>query len=124
MRLFTFIIWVLFSGQAFAHEMTPIYPKLNHSFTQGILQTQVQIFNRREDIEYYELGVFDNEWNPIPFATEYKIVKISYLERKTISIYIRERDRGRASYICSLSKIKKENVTSTSISSRICSKIK
>lgn len=118
------IALVLFCGKAISHEMTPTYFEFEQSFVQDVLRTNVLIFNKRSDVDYYEIGVFDSEWNRVPFATNEKIVKIEYLKRKSIEIYIRESDIKRAIYICSLSKLKKESISSTSISSRICSKAK
>ena len=84
----------------------------------------MELFNKRKEIEYYELGVFNEEWNPIPFASEGKIIKISYLETKKINVYIRKDDLKKAVYICTESKQKKQEIAATTISSRICSKIK
>ena len=82
------------------------------------------IFNARDDVEYYEFGVFDAEWNKVPFATQSKVMKIKHLEKKKIDIYIREKDRKDAVYICSKSKLIVDGGSKTSIISRICSKIK
>lgn len=84
----------------------------------------MQMFNKRADVEYYEIGVFDEDFNPIPFVTSYRILKITYLETVTFDVYIRKLDVERATYICSQSKLRKEDITRTAISSRICSKIK
>jgi hypothetical protein len=80
------------------------------------------LFNRREDVRFYEVQVFDEEWNEISFASEYKIVEIDYLTRKKIDVYVR-RDTNPV-YVCTTSKLEKEKVTATVISSRVCSKIK
>jgi len=84
----------------------------------------MELFNSRNDIEYYEISVYDGDWNPVQFATESRIVNIEFLKRKTIEVYIREKDRSRAVYICSKSKIRPSNEQITIVSSRICSKIK
>lgn len=73
---------------------------------------------------YYEISVFDGQWNPIPFAATDKIVEVKYLQRKFIDIYIREKDKSRAVYICSKSKLPPDGAMITMVSSRICSKIK
>jgi hypothetical protein len=121
--LFGFI-WGIWGSQAFGHQFMPAYPKLERSYVDTILMTKMELFNSRSDVEYYELSVFDAEWNSVPFATEQRIVNVEYLKRKTIEIYIREQDRSKAVYICSKSKIRPSNIQATVVSSRICSKIK
>lgn len=122
--LLLFLILALGGQQVWAHEFTPAYPTLEQSYMDNILVTKMLLFNRREDVNYYELSVFDGEWNPIPFAATDKIVEVKYLERKNIDIFIREKDRSKAVYICSKSKLQTEDDKITVISSRICSKIK
>ena len=75
-------------------------------------------------MEYYQFGVFDAEWNKVPFAMQNKIMKFKHLEKKNVDIFIREKDRKDAVYICSKSKLIVDGGSKTSIISRICSKIK
>jgi hypothetical protein len=111
--------------EAMAHEMTPTYPKLKPSHLSGISVATMKMFNKREDVEYYEIGVFDSEWKPIPFVTSYNIIKLDYLGHVTFDVYIRDKDKTRATYICSKSKLRKsEKNPRTAITSRICSKFK
>ena len=112
------------SGYASAHEFTPTYPKLKQSYVEGILYTTMTLFNARKDVQYYEMGVFDEEWNKVPFSVVEPIMFIKHLERKEIEVYIREKDRDRALYICSKSKLIVEGASKTSLATRICSKIK
>jgi len=108
-----------------AHEMTPTYFEFkSYPYADTISTTQIKLFNRREDVNYYEISVFDSEWNPIPFAATNKIVKIEYLNKKTIDIFVRNQDLPGLTYICTLSKLEKDVITSGAISSRICSKMK
>lgn len=107
-----------------AHEMVPTYPKLVPSHVDGLLKTTMKMFNKRADVEYYEVGVFDKDFNPVPFVTTYNIFKLDYLGHVTFDVYIRARDKDRAEYICSKSKIRKDSTTKTAISSKICSRIK
>lgn len=107
-----------------AHEMVPTYPKLERSHLDGISRTTMAMFNKRADVEYYEIGVFDEDFNPIPFVTSYNVIKIEYLGRVTFDVYIRDIDVNKATYICSQSKLRKEDLSRTAISSRICSKFK
>lgn len=118
------IMFLLVSFPALAHEMTPTYPTLTPSHLDNVYKTTMEMFNKREEVEYYEIGVFDEEWNPIPFVTKYEILKIRYLGHVTFDVYIRKQDVSRATYICSISKLRKEDKTRTAIASKICSKFK
>ena len=109
---------------AYSHEMVPTYPKLEPSSYSGIAQTEIELFNKRKDVEYYEIGVFDAEWQPIRFVSQYKIIKLSYLERVKFDVYIPKKEVNRATYICSKSRLRGEKGTSTIVSSMICSKFK
>lgn len=120
-------IWILgcLSTGVFAHEWTPTYPKLRPSFVDGISITDMQLFNNRKDVEYYKISVFDKDWKDIPFSTGFdKVIQVSHLQRKKISVYIREKDIGRATYICSRSMSVLDGRNETFVASRICSKIK
>lgn len=112
------------SGYVSAHEWTPTYPELTRSHVEGILKTEMFLFNSRKDVGFYEINVWDSEWNSVSFAAESRIISLDYLGRKKITIYIRERDKDRVTYICSKSKLVSEGVSKSSVSSRICSKIK
>ena len=76
------------------------------------------------DIEYYEIGVFDGDWQPIPFVTAYKILPVEYLQEVKIDIYIKESNTEEARYVCSLSKLRSSNESQTLLVTRICSKFK
>lgn len=123
-RTISIIALCAWASSAQAHEMIPTYPKLNYSHLSGVVKTSVQLFNKREEIEFYEIGVFDTDFNPIPFATSSRVVRLPHLQRVTLEIYIRESDRDAALYICSESKLRKGDEVKTRIASRICSKIK
>lgn len=81
----------------------------------------MELFNSRREIEYYQFDVYDSDWLPVPFATASRIVKLPYLERTKVDIFVRE--ESRPTYICSTSKIL-SGVRGTVISSKICSKVK
>jgi len=115
---------ICLAGAAHAHEMTPTYPKLVPSFMDGIYKADMTVFNKREDIEYFEIQVFDSEWNGVPFAAQSKLLNIKHLDRSTFEIYIRKKDIGRVEFICTMSKLNKEKQTTAVIASRICSRIK
>lgn len=107
-----------------AHEMTPTYFKLQPSYLEGISVTTLHMFNRRADVVYYEFKVYDKDWKAIPFASKERLLKISYLGQTDVEIYVKNDDIRSITYICSESKILKEDVESTTISSKVCSKIK
>ena len=111
-------------GLSHAHEMTPTYPKWKATHVSGISKTKMEMFNKRNDVEYYEIGVFDKDFEPIPFVSSYKVVHIKHLGHIKFDIYINDEDKKRATYICSRSKLRKENEVRTAVDSRICSKFK
>jgi len=114
----------LMSNVVSAHEMTPTYPKLMPSHLDNVYKVTMEMFNKREDVEFYEIGVFDKDWNPIPFVSSYNIIRLRYLGHVSFDVYIRKDDVSRAEYICSKSKLRKDNKTRAAINSRICSKFK
>lgn len=112
------------SGVAFSHEQVPTYPEWKRGIYPGVLTTTIEIFNKRNDVEFYEIGVFDKDWNPIYFVADYKVVQLKYLSSASIDIFIARENRDRAEYVCSRSKIRKGGDTRTAVSSRICSRFK
>ena len=38
------------------------------------------LFNRRQDVKYFEVEVTDEDFNPIPFASDNKIYRADYLQ--------------------------------------------
>lgn len=117
------LISVLTCVSANAHELTPTYPKLTPSVYDGVLKTTMTLFNRRNDVFYYQIEVYDKDWKNIDFATEYKVLSIKYLEKKTFDIYIKSPDAEYVTYICTRSRILKGDKTSL-IASNVCSKVK
>ena len=118
------LVFIAMSSFVHAHEMTPTYIEITSSHIDGVATSSVKLFNRRVDVEYYEISVFDEEWNSIPFAASNRVIQLNYLETKNIEVYFRDVDRENITYICTTSKLLKSNSTSTNISSRICSKVK
>ena len=123
MKKYIMILMMLF-GNAYAHEMTPTYPKLEPAFVSGVYKATMEMFNKRQDVEWYEIGVFDKDFKPIPFVSSFKLLNLNYLGHVKFDIYIRESDKNRATYVCSKSKLRKEDSSKTAVSSRICSKFK
>lgn len=118
------IFVALSANKVYAHEMVPTYPKLEPSHLDGLIKTTMTVFNKRPEVEYYEIGVFDEEWNPLPFVSNYKIFKVPYLSTVSFDVYMRDEDKYKVTYICSRSKLRKADQTRTAVSSRICSKVK
>lgn len=114
----------LMTSSAIAHELTPTYPELRPSYIDEVSVITMKMWNRRNDAQYYEIGVFDKEWSPVPFATSARLLKLDYLEHKTFEIYIRDKDATQVEYICTTSKQLKSDVISSGIKSKICSRMK
>ena len=106
-----------------AHEMTPAYPIIKPSHVTGVVKVDLSLFNSREEINYYEIGLYDLNWDRIPFSAVYRIIKVGYKERKNFSVYIRESDLDEAVYVCTTSKIRRQLETKTLVSSKICSRL-
>ena len=124
MRLAIILFLIGLSGYTSAHQFTPTYPELSLSYVKGVYKADMLLFNNRQDISYYSIGVYDKDWKPVKFATENRIVKMQHLERKNITVYIREEDKQEALYICSKSKTLVDEAQTSIVTSRICSKIK
>jgi hypothetical protein len=118
------LVGVFLSLSVFAHEMTPTYPSWKQSAFSGVVQTTMEMFNKRQDVDYYEVGIFDKDWKPVPFVSSYKIFKLHYLGHVKFDIFIRKEDKERAVYVCSKSKLRKSDEVRTAISSKICSKFR
>ena len=118
------VLCLLLCSSVLGHEMVPTYPIWQVSYSGGIKKTTMELWNSREDVQYYEIGVFDESWKPIPFVTSYKIMKVDYLSHVKFDVYIRENNIKDARYICSLSKLRSNDVSKTLVATRICSKFK
>lgn len=104
--------------------MVPTYPKWVPSHVDDVMKTEMEMFNKRQDVEYYEIGIFDKNWEPVPFVSSYKLVRIRYLGHVKFDLYVRRADVGRAEYVCSQSKLRGGKGAETLLSSRICSRFK
>jgi len=116
-----FIILLVVSGSAMAHELTPTYPKLKQSYIPEVLQTKVKMWNARVDVVYYKIEVTDKDWKEVPFITEEKMFKLDYMQRREIEIFLPS-DTS-AMYICTRSMLEKGARSRSMISSKVCSKI-
>jgi len=117
------IIFIGWATAISAHEMTPAYPILKHTSVSGIVKANMSLFNSREDVEYYQIDLFDLNWINMPFSSKLRIIKVSYKERKDFVVYLRKIDLDEATYICTTSKLSKNTQSRTIIISRICSRI-
>lgn len=109
-----------FSSTAIAHEMTPTYPVFKGSYMGGVSVTTMSLFNKREDVSYYKIGVFTSEWEPVRFVSKYNVIPMGYLESVDFDIYVHNSALDSVEYICSVSKLR----TGTTVSSKICSRVK
>lgn len=117
-----FIAALFLAGKVSAHEMTPTYPPLVPSYVDGLVSAKMTMFNSRKDVEYFEIGVFDDEWNPVPFAATAKILRVPHGSSKTFEVFVRQEDKKRATFICSLSKLRTDSSARAIVSSKICSR--
>ena len=117
------VLFLLCSFSTSAHEMTPAYPVVKPSHVDGVVKVEMSLFNSREEIEWYQIELFDLNWTNIPFASSYRIINIGYKERKSFDVYIRKADMDEAVYLCTTSKVRKSSKSRTLISSRICSRL-
>ena len=106
-----------------SHEMTPAYPIVKPSHVTGVVKVEMSMFNSREEIQYYQIELFDLNWTNIPFSTTYRIIKVEYKQHKAFDVYIRKIDMDEAVYLCTTSKVKKTSQSRTLIASRICSRL-
>ena len=117
-----FIAALFLAGKVSAHEMTPTYPPLVPSYVDGLVSAKMTMFNARKDVDYFEIGVFDDEWNPVPFAASAKILRVPHGSSKTFEVFVRHKDKNRATFICSLSKLRTDSSARAIVSSKICSR--
>ena len=113
---------IFLSTSAAAHEMTPTYFQLVPSMVTNIWTTEMNIFNRREDVNLYEMEVYTADWTPLPFASFNREFYLDYGEVITVDLYFRNIDKNRVTYICSRSVPEDNDVSS--IASLICSKVR
>ena len=54
-------------GGLSAHQFTPTYPEIETSYIPGVSVVNMSIFNSRQEIDWYSIGVYDSNWNSIAF---------------------------------------------------------
>jgi hypothetical protein len=120
------LLLTLICGQvSLAHDFTPTYPKLEGTHIAGVLKAEMKLFNKRNDIRYYRVGVYDENWKKIPFiVTGGKTINVEYLDTKRFDVYIQESNRDIVTYICTKSLTLQDGSTKSIMASRVCSKVK
>ena len=66
--LFIILAAILGTNKVVAHSMVPAYPIWKPSHVDGVVTTQLELFNKRQDVEWYEIAVFDKNWRTVPFV--------------------------------------------------------
>ena len=110
-----------------AHQWTPTYPEFRLSYIGGIHTTDMKLYNNRGDVDYYQIQVFDGEFNPIRFAInggQSDVVNVPYKKTRTVAVYVPSEQKSKVVYVCSKSMILKREESASLLSSRICSKVK
>lgn len=118
------IFLIALGGAVLGHDMTPTYPSWSMSFVPTAKQTTMKIFNKRQDVQWYQINVFDGEWNPLPFVTRYKYINVPYLKHAEFDVYMSAENTIDAEYICSTSKLRGNDDFKPIVESRICSRFK
>ena len=118
------ILLILISANTFAHEQTPTYGSWSPSHIEGVVKTEIEIFNKRADVSYFEIGVFDLDWQMQTFVTTWNILEVKQHERKRAVIYMTEGNSLGAEYICSISKIRSADQTQAALASQICTRLR
>ena len=86
----------------------------------------MKFYNNRADVEYYQVQVFDGQFNPIKFAItggQTDMIHVRHRQYKTVDVYVPSYEASRVVYICTRSMILKKEESATLVSSRICSKV-
>ena len=82
MKILIVMLMLAFSVSAVnAHEMTPTYPKWRPSHLDNVYVTTMEMFNKRDDVEYYEIGIFDKDFKSVPFD----MLHLMFIFAKTMS---------------------------------------
>ena len=118
------ILLLLLCGSVAAHDMRPTYPTWRISHIPDVKVTRMELFNKRADVEWYEIGVFDVNFKPLPFVSRFRVLNIPYLTQVKFDVYVTEANSIGAEYICSISKLKASKNNMPIVSSKICSRFK
>lgn len=124
MKLALILLLFSFLGEAVGHEMTPTYPTFGPSHVSGVWKAELEMFNKRKDVEFYEIGVFDEDWKPIPFVSSYRVMRLKYLSHVKFEVFVSIGDVASAEYVCSMSKLRENSDKKPMVASRICSRFR
>ena len=124
MKLLLVLLLFSYLGDAVGHEMTPTYPTFEPSHVTGVFKAEMEMFNKRKDVEYYEIGVFDENWEPVPFVSSYRVMRLKYLSYVKFAVYVGINDVAAAEYVCSVSKLRENSDKKPMVATRICSRFK
>ena len=118
------LVMALGCGMAYSHELTPTYPEFRPSFMDNISVTHMELYNAREEIEFYRVDVYTENWEPVAFATGERTIRVQHSQRYTFELYVRDSDLDKVEYICTTSRLLEGQVQSQGVSSRVCSRVK
>ena len=118
------ILIVLLTSSVLGHEMVPTYPVFQPSIMESVKKTRMEIFNKRSDVEWFQIVVLNKEWELLPFVTRYKILNVPHLKNVKFDVYINDKNSKQAEYICSISKLRGNDSSKPIVESRICSRFK
>jgi len=106
LKYFASLILSLAAFNVWGHEFGPAQVELKPSiYNAEILETDVRLYNRRDDALWFEFKVYDKDFKPVPFNADSKIVRQETDSGKNYKIRIKRRDFERATYVCTISKI-------------------
>ena len=113
-------IW--FTNPVVAHQMVPshVYPEW---YGDTVERVSLTITNMRDDVRFYKVGVYDDTFNPVVFATSEKLIELKHLERRRFEVYLRKGSSPKPRYVCTESKLIGNSSARTMVASRVCSKI-
>ena len=114
-------------GNVYAHQWTPTYIYFTPSHVSGIYSTKMKLYNARADVDYYQVQVFDGQFNPIKFAVtggENDVIHVRHKSYKYVEVYVPSYEVSRVVYVCTRTMILKKFETASLVSSRVCSKVK
>jgi len=120
MRVLLSLLLITLSTLVYPHEMTPTYPKFTQSYMNGVSVTTMNLFNKRKDVAYYEIGVFTDDWKPVAFVSQYTVIPMLYLDTVSFDVYVATPTLSSVEYICSISQL----TVGATVASKICSRVK
>ena len=87
---------------------------MKFSHVKDVVKYELSLFNQREDVKYYQIALFDKDFNSMPFSTKYRIMKVDYKERVNFEVYVRKSDLNLAKLAILLSIIGSASIAESS----------